>query len=189
MPEIEDLSTYLANAGQPERFVDTTAEFTINNDDEALWAMRRLAQAQRHVAAVKRQAQVEIDRIETWVEMNVSSERGTIDFFESALSDYLIRVRQDESDGRKSITFPDGIIKSSTTQPKVTVLDQELFLAWAQANGRDHWIRTTYTPDVSTLKKVVDFAGDGVLDPLTGEKIAGLQHTEGGVAVNIKVTE
>ena len=183
---VQDLSEFLASEGQPERFVDTTTEFTINNEDEALWAMRRLAQAQRRIDEVKRQAQVEIDRIERWVETNVATHKPTVEFFELALSDFLIRVREDSADGRKSLDFPDGAVTSRVTPPKVAVTDADAFLAWAEVNHPE-WIRTKREADVATLKKVVDFAGDSVVDPLTGAVVDGLQHTEGGISLSVKV--
>lgn len=181
------LSEFLASEGQPERFVDSTAEFTINNDDEALWAMRRLAQAQRRIDEVKRQAQIELDRINSWVTANTNSHGREVEFFDLALSEYLVRLREDSADGRKSLDFPDGTITSRITPPKVTVLDGDAFIAWAEANGHSEWVRVKREADVATLKKVVDFDGDSVRDPLTGAVIDGLQHTEGGISVSVKV--
>ena len=185
----DSLSDFLAAEGQPERFVDTTAEFTINNEDEALWAMRRLAQAQRRIDEVKRQAKVELDRINGWVEANVVTHGREVDFFDIALSEYLVRVREDSADGRKSLDFPDGTVTSRVTPSKVAVLDADAFLAWAEANGHSDWVRVKREADVATIKKVVDFDGDSVVDPLTGSVIAGLQHTAGGISVSVKVAD
>jgi len=183
------LSEFLAAEGQPERFVDATSEFTINNEDEALWAMRRLAQAQRRIDEVKRQAKVEIDRINGWVEANTVTHGGEVEFFENALQEFLLRVREDSADGRKSLDFPDGTVTSRVTPSKVAVLDAEAFLAWAEANGHSDWVRVKREADVATIKKVVDFDGDSVVDPLTGSVIAGLQHTAGGISVSVKVAD
>ena len=51
------------------------------------------------------------------------------------------------------------------------------------------WIRVKREADVSTIKKVVDFDGDAVVDPSTGDTIAGLSHTEGGISVTVKVAD
>ena len=63
MPSLED---FLAQDGQPEDF--GSDDYAIKNDDEALWAVRRIAQSQRRIDEVKRQAQIELDRINRWVE-------------------------------------------------------------------------------------------------------------------------
>ena len=198
--DIVDLTDYLASLGEPEGFAETFGEavqaeggerptYTITTDDEALWAMRRLAQAQRRIDEVKRQAQVELDRINAWVEANTSKHGREVEFFDLALSEYLISVRQNEQDGRKSLDFPDGVGTSRVTPPKVAVTDAEAFLAWAEANGHSEWVRVKREADVSAIKKVADFDGNIVLDPTTGTPIDGLQHTEGGISVSIKVAE
>jgi hypothetical protein len=197
--EIVDLSTYLASLGEPSGFAEnnideqgnltTERALTITSDDEALWAMRRLAQAQRRIDEVKRMAQVELDRINAWVEANTTKHGREVEFFDLALSDYLITVRQNEQDGRKSIDFPDGTLTSRITPSKVAVTDAEAFLAWAEANGHSEWVRVKREADVSAIKKVADFDGTSVIDPTTGTPVAGLQHTEGGISVSVKVAD
>jgi len=183
------LDDYLAQAGQPDAFVEADNTFVITNDDEALWAMRRLAQAQRHIDKVTAQAQVEIDRINAWVEANTTDNQNTVNYFDRILGDYLMSVRENEADGRKSLSFPDGTVSSRTTQPKVAVEDLEAFLAWAESNGHTEWVRVKREADVSAIKKVADYNGVEVIDPLTGSVISGLSHTEGGISVTVKVAD
>jgi phage host-nuclease inhibitor protein Gam len=183
---IED---FLANAGQPEGFSGEAEAFTITNDDQALWAVRKLAQAQRRINEVKRQAQVELDRINSWVEANTAANSETVAYFERILGDYLLSVRENEQDGRKSLDFPDGKVTSRITPPKVAVEDLDAFVAWAEANGHSEWIRVKREADVLAIKKVADYSGVEVIDPLTGQTVAGLSHTEGGISVSVKVAE
>jgi len=183
------LEDFLAQAGQPQGFVEADGAFSITNDDEALWAMRRLAQAQRRIDAVKAQAQVEIDRINAWVEANTTDNKATVDYFDRILGDYLMTVRENEADGRKSLDFPDGTVSSRATQPKVAVEDLEAFLAWADANGHAEWVRVKREADIATIKKVVDLSDAGVVDPATGEVIEGLSFVEGGVSTTVKVND
>jgi len=187
--ETLDLGEYLDDAGKPAGFTNTEdTTFAINNDDEALWAMRRLAVAQRRIDEVKRLAQLELDRINLWVSDKSRSSEHEIEYFERVLGEYLIRVRDNELDGRKKLDFTDGTISSRVSPPKVSVEDAEAFLAWAEANGHDEWVRVKREADVATIKKVVDFSGDSVIDPVTGEVVAGLSHVEGGVTVSVKVS-
>lgn len=190
------LEDYLILDGAPDALMgidDAVSEQisapVINNDDEALWAMRRLAQAQRRIEAVKAQAQVEIDRINRWIENNTISQARTVERIERLLGDYLMTVREDETDGRKKLDFPDGTVSSRVTPSKVAVDDAEAFIAWAEANGKTEWIRVKREADVSTIKKVVDYNGDEVIDPISGTVIEGLSHTEGGISISVKVTE
>lgn len=195
----DELSQYLSSLGEPLDFAEnhideqgnlnTERALSITTDDEALWAMRRLAQAQRRIDEVKRQAQVELDRINAWVESNIATHGKARDFFDIALSDYLISVRQNEADGRKSLDFPDGVATSRITPSKVAVTDLELFLSWAEHNEKDEWVRVKREADISAIKKVADFDGNTVIDPTTGTTIEGLQHTEGGISVTVKVAD
>ena len=184
------LSDHLTSAGQPTTFVDTAdTTFAINNDDEALWAMRRLAVAQRRIDEVNRLAHIEIERITRWVADNTSSAHNEIEYFDKVLTNYLIRVRENEQDGRKKLDFPDGTVTSRITPDKVAVDDAEAFLAWAEANGHSEWVRVKREADVATIKKVVDYSDGAVIDPLTGQVVAGLSRVEGGVSVSIKVAD
>lgn len=186
---ITDLSDYLAEAGQPTSFVDVDTAFAINNDDEALWAMRRLARSQRRIDEVKRLAQIEIDRINIWVADNSVSSEREIEYFDKILSEYLIRLREDDQDGRKKLDFPDGVISSRINPDKVAVEDVEAFLAWAEANGKSDWVRVKREADVSSIKKVVDYSDGLVIDPLTGEIVLGLSHVAGGISTSVKVSQ
>ena len=153
--QMGSLEEFLAADGAPAGFDEAmTTGFSISNEDEALWAMRRLAQAQRRLDEVDRQAEVERARIARWVEANSEQHGSAVAFFETALSEYLMRVREDEADGRRSLDFPDGKVTSRATQPKVTVEDSEAFLAWAEANGHSEWVRVKREADVATIKKL-----------------------------------
>lgn len=187
--ETASLEDFLAAAGQPDGFTGEGSAFAITDDDTALWAVRRVAQAQREIDRVKRQAQVELDRINAWVEANTVKAQGTVDYFESLLGDYLVSVRDDERDGRKSITFPDGTVTSRVTPGKVKVEDVDAFIAWADANGHSDWVRVKRDADVAAVKKVADLADGLVLDPLTGAVVPGLLHEEGGLSVSVKVAD
>ena len=184
----QSLEDFLATVGQPEGF-DFSNAFAINNDDEALWAMRRLAQAQRRIDEVKRQAQVELDRINSWVEANTVANGQTVEYFERILGDYLMRVRENDADGRKSLDFPDGKVTSRVVAPKVEVTDLDLFLSWAEHNEKDEWVRVKREANLAVIKQGVDYAEGAVLDPTTGVAIEGLAPVEGGISTSVKVAD
>jgi phage host-nuclease inhibitor protein Gam len=184
-----ELSDFLASAGQPEGFVFGDANFAIKNDDEALWAVKQLARAQRRLDEVNRQAKEEIERIKSWAEYRSSRLQPNIDYFTNNLSAYLLRVREDEQDGRKSLDFPDGVVTSRAVASKVAVADIDAFVSWAEQNGHEDWLRVKREADLSGIKKVVDFAGDAVIDPTTGEIVEGLSHVPGGTSVSVKITD
>ena len=175
-PELS-LEDFLAQSGEPTDF--SNDGYAISNDDEALWVVRRIAQAQRRIDEVKRQAQVELDRT------NTVKNQKVVDHLEVLVGDYLMKVREDDQDGRKSLDFPDGKVTSRVTTPKVSVGDLDAFLEWAEANGKTDWIRVKREADVATIKKIADLNGEAVVDPISGAVIEGLVATEGGVSVTV----
>jgi|ERR1019366_9107194 phage host-nuclease inhibitor protein Gam len=177
-----NLGDYLVQEGQPEGF--DAMKFIINDDSEAIWAMRNLAHAQKRIDAVDYQAQNEIARITQWSDLATKSQRTTTTYFSNALQSYMVRLREE---GRKSLILPDGEVTSRSTQSKAVVNDSEAFLKWAEANGHTEWVRTKLEPNISALKGAIDFIDDVVIDTATGEFIPGLVHVEGGVSVSIKI--
>mgnify|MGYP006277774943 CR=1 FL=1 len=188
-PVALSLEEFLSSEATPEAFRSDAGSWAISNDDEALWAMRNLAVAQRRVDEVKRQAQIEIERINRWIQANLEQHNSSIAYFEGVLSTYLKRVRENSADGRKTLSFPDGTVNSRVTPSKVEVTDLDAFLAYAEANGLSEWVRVKREANLSEIKKSVDYEADAVLDPTTGLPIAGLAHIEGGLSVSVKVAE
>lgn len=185
MNEEISLDDFQAIDGMPEQFDPLT--FIINDDDQALWAMRSLAQSQRRLDVVERQAAQEHDRIERWKAHTTKTSRNTVDYFSNALKSYMIRVR--ESEDRKSLSFPDGDVTSRSVAAKAAVSDLGVFLKWCQETGHTQWVRVKQEADLSAIKDHVEFDGDTVTDSFTGEVIDGLLAIEESVSVTLKVSE
>lgn len=180
-----ELADFLNQDAMPEGF--DAATFIINNEDQALWAMRSLATASRRIDTVERQANEEAARIEKWVEYATKSQKSIVQYFTSALQSYMLRLREEED--RKSLSLPDGDITSRAIPDKAAVSDLGVFLKWCAETGHANWIRIKQEADLSALKDHVEFNGDEVIDADTGETIDGLLHIESAVSVSIKVSE
>ncbi len=186
MEEME-LSEFLESDGQPEDFQGTEQTYVLMTDEDALWAMRRLANSQRRIDEKHHQAAAEQLRIDSWFLYATKSDRATVEYFTGILESYMKRVR--EEDGSKSLSFPDGNVTSTATQDKVSVDDPELFLKWAEQNGHREWTRTKTEPDMSAIKSSVKYHDESVIDTVTGEVIEGLSHVAGSISVKVKVVE
>lgn len=183
------LDEYMVIDGAPERFVENDRTFSVNNDDEALWLMRQLAHRQRRIDEVMRQATIERERIDRWVAANTESNKRNVALFDEMLGAYLLRCRFDESDGRKSMSFPDGKVSSRETPDTIDVEDLDAFVVWAEENGHENWIRVKKEADKKALKDAVDFSESIVLDPITGEIVEGLKRVVGGYSTATKVSD
>ena len=178
----ESLEEFLLDAGQPENFDPTT--FIINDEDQALWAMRNLAVAQRKIDAIEFRASQERQRIDSWCEMSTKSSRNTVQYFELALESFAVRMREE---GVKTLTFPDGYVSSRSTPAKVVVENSELFLKWA-SETHPEWIRTKREPDIAAIKSGATLVQGSVVDS-SGEVAEGLLSVDGSVSVTITVSE
>ena len=192
----DELDDYMVDLGTPDGFdvqeqISGTAErtFVLNNDDDALWAMRSFAQATRRLADIDSQAQRQISRVNDWKASVGRSHEAKLEYFKGILTSYMLRVRDDATDGRKSLAFPDGDITSRPTQPSIKVEDLDAFIAWAESSDHSDWLRVKKEPDIKSIKPLIDIADDAIVDPATGSIVEGLTAVEGGMSVTFKVHE
>jgi len=103
--------------------------FTVDDDEKANWAMRKLATLRRKQAENKTIAEAEIQRVTEWLETVNRSLESDASYFEAVLTPYALTER---FNGRKSVVLPHGTIKTTAGRPKIEIEDEEKFLAWAK---------------------------------------------------------
>lgn len=160
---------------------DQRARFRIEDDAAAAWAMRKLRSVRARQQQNDRIAADEIARVREWLaQVDAPLERDAT-YFEAILTDYALRCRQDERDGRKTIALPTGKVTTRTTAAKINVDDDE-FLPWARQNHPD-LIRVKETPNTAAIKELID----GRPAPVTsdGELLPGVQVLPGGVSATV----
>jgi phage host-nuclease inhibitor protein Gam len=175
-----ELEEFQLSDGEPEEFNERT--FVINDESQALWAMRKLAVSQRRIDTVQRQAKDEIDRVAAWVEQATRADKVTVLYFEEILTSYMLRLRDE---GRKSLILPDGEIKSRETPSRAVVEDLDVFIKWAK-ESHPEFIRTKEEADLNAMKQV-SMAGGGMYMTLDGEVIEGIKAVEGSVSVSFDI--
>ena len=185
--EPTSLEDFQLEDGAPEGFSSLT--FAINDESQATWAMRKLAVSQRRINEVRKQAQDEHDRIDRWVAHATKSDQSTVDYFTEVLGNYVKRVRLE--DGRKSISLPDGTVKSREVKESFKVEDLDAFVKWVEQSPDlvNKWLRMKWSADVASIKPHVFYSGGFVVDSATGETIDGLSHVEGSISVTVEVSE
>lgn len=162
---------------------DTTRQrFLIEDDGAAAWAMRKLATIRDKITANTRLADDEIARVAAWVaDVNTPLERDAT-YFEALLTEYAIRVRDNE--GRKTVSLPFGTVATRATADKVTV-DDTTFIPWARDHHPD-LLRVKESPDVTALKGMLIPGKPVTVD---GELIPGITITPGGITATITTTK
>ena len=177
-----ELEDFQLEDGEPDGFGER--DFVINDEDQALWAMRKLAVSQRRIDKVKRQARDETLRIDLWAEQATKADEKTAEYFTTILTSYMLRLRET---GQKTLELPDGVIKSRETTSKAVVEDLDLFLKWAKDAGHPEFIRTKEDANLQEIKGEANPSGE-VYTTADGEIIEGLRCVEGSISVLIEVS-
>lgn len=166
----------LAETGGPN--AQTVVGWSIDDDDLAEWAGRRLSAARARRAEIADRADRYHAKIDAWFNGEVEREDRTIAYFEGRLADYGLRQREA---GRKTVNLPSVRIRTSgpaAGKPPVRVgeirdpqrlyelLEEHNLLALpAGEHGEDVELVAVLSPkiDKRALGKVVRFAqmGDG----------------------------
>lgn len=155
--------------------------FKIQNDEQAVWAMRKLTSARKRLDEIAYIAEAEIQRIQAWAEHESREPMRDVDYFEGILVEY---GRTQREQGRKSVSTPYGTIKSRMGQPKYTFIDKDEFLAWAKAN-HPTWVAVKEEPALSVIKSETS----GPVDEGTGEIIPGLVVDPATVSYSVEVSK
>jgi len=176
----EGVEAFLASSDSEEE-IETT-RFRIDDDSKASWAMAHYRRLKLKENENKMIAEAEIARIEGWLEDVNSSLKNNIDYFTSLLIDYGHTQR--ESDKRKTIKLPYGIISSKSGSDKWEV-DNELFIPWADENAPD-LVRIKKEPKMAEIKANLKSLEDGTILTSNGELVPGLVVTPAVIEYKVK---
>ena len=149
----------------------TREAFTVDNDEKADWAMRKLASIRRKQVENEAIHYREVKRVTEWLEkVNTDLERDA-SWFESNLKPYALTERYN---GRKSVVLPHGTIKTTAGRPRIEISNELELLAWAE----------TAQPDLIRTKKEIDKKSLNALITETGDVIS----TQGEIVPSVRVT-
>jgi hypothetical protein len=175
----ERLDDALINHEAPER-----EGWTVDSQDSAAWASRKLAKAHAAVEAVSAWEAREIERIREVAEAERRRYRGEIESFEGHLGGYLVRL---VAEGRKtkSLDLPGGRVQLRARQPRLEILDEAAAIAWLKAADHGEYVRIKESVDKAALKKALA-AEEGVLFLAdTGEPVEWASLEEQGDSVSL----
>ena len=106
---------------------------------------------------------------------------NNINFFVSLLEDYAQRERRFKE--RKSIPLPHGKIATREGRQSWDV-NHDDFLPWARINRPD-LMRVVEEPKLKEMKALLEVVGDRVVDPTSGEVVAGVVITQAEMSITI----
>ena len=116
--------------------------FSIDTQEKATWAARRILQAQTRIAEREHLAKNYKARIDAWLEEASKPDTDTIDALSSFLDPYL-RQELDGTKRRKSIELLGATIGFRTLPKKVDIINPDQAIAFCE----------THHPDAVIIKK------------------------------------
>lgn len=182
---------YMAYLDEQVEANEQQETFQIDNDSNADWACRKIAQAQARMDERKAFVQAEIERLAAWQEEQDARDQATIDYMTSLLQPYFATLQESGALGkRKSYKLPHGTLQVRKAGPKWR-RDEAALLEWAKEQGL---VRVKESPDWAGISKRLvpsgEYAGAAAVDAETGEVVPGVQLEEpGGDIFSVKVGE
>lgn len=157
--------------------------FEINNLESCNWAFRKLAKIKLKENEVKRVAEKEKERIDTWEKKELAKNEDAKAFFEGLLVEYYSKEKL--ADPKFKISTPYGKVSSRKQQPSYKY-DVNKFINWAKENEYLSLIRVKEEVDKTATKKAFKINGNELLDENTGQIVEGVTIIEGPDSITIK---
>lgn len=137
-------------------YPDAEAErhrWRIETDDQAEWAMRHVAAADRQLAELRQRADEWTARITDWFRQASREALATKGFMEAHLERYALE-RRDADPRARSLVLPSGRVSTRRSGPKAVIIDANAVLRWAEENAADA-VTVERKVLVSDLRKLV----------------------------------
>lgn len=140
--------------------------FTVNDLNQANWCFRKIRAFNAKITETKVLAGKEKERIDSWEKAETKNAQDSIAYFESLLSDYYIRLKQ--QDPKAKVSTPYGKI-SSRKSAKWNYNNEDELLSYLKENDAS-LVKIKESVDKAKLKGKYK---DGV-DLETGEVLPGV---------------
>lgn len=172
------LEEYLLESYEaPEDLADTENQrFRIQDDNQADWALRKIARARQDMKEAEETAAMEIEKINRWLDGQRDESLRTELFFTVLLQEYY-EPRFMTNPDKKTYKLPSGKVQRRTQQPLFD-RDNEALLAWLKQREMTDYIEVKETPKWGELKQQVQVVGEHVVikdGPLKGEIVDGVE--------------
>jgi len=189
---VTSLEEYLLESYEaPEDLDDTENQrFRIQDDNQADWALRKIARARQDMKEAEETAAMEIEKINRWLDGQRDESLRTERFFTALLQEYY-EPRFMTNPDKKTYKLPSGKVQRRTQQPQFD-RDNEALLAWLKQREMTDYIEVKETPKWGELKQQVQVVGEHVVikdGPLKGEIIDGVEVVHRPPTFKVVTTE
>jgi len=189
---VTSLEEYLLESYEaPEDLADTENQrFRIQDDNQADWALRKIARARQDLKEAEETAAMEIEKINRWLDGQRDESLRTELFFTVLLQEYY-EPRFMTNPDKKTYKLPSGKVQRRTQQPLFD-RDNEALLAWLKQRGMTDYVEVKETPKWGELKQQVQVVGEHVVikdGPLKGEIVDGVEVVHRPPTFRVVTTE
>jgi len=155
--------------------------FQITDDSLAEWAVQKIKEAQSDTAKWKAHFDAQLAGIK-------KANDETIAFMTSKLGQYFATVPHHDTKTQSKYELPSATLIRKQQQPQYD-RDNDVLLAYLDANKRDDLIRIKREPAWDEIKKRSTVQGETLVDTETGEIISGVSVTERPDVFDVKIKE
>ena len=182
----QDLDDFMDSAQAPE----SPTRFTIDSDDLADWAVRKIIRYENKIDAAKKLAKLQIERIESWLQDVTTDNEQRIAYFAMVLQPYI----EEQLAGGKTKTYklPSGSVQLAKQAPEFEVgvskagADTPELIEYAQLFAPE-LIKVKMAVNWGELKKQLIVTESGhVVHGQTGEVLPFIRGTIRPDKLNIK---
>lgn len=171
--------------------------FRVTDESTAGWCVRKIRQANDHIAdreALYRQHRDRIDaelhELDRWFADVTADDRRTIERMESYLEGYT-RDLADADPKFTSLKLPGVVLKRVKGRTSTEVTDMDAFAAWAAATGYGYLVRRTVTEAVDrkalTAAQTIAVHDGRYVDSTNGEVIPGVEAVAGDDRFEVQI--
>lgn len=184
---MQALDDYLLDAYDEPQEQEEREQFRIKNDDEANWAMRKIAKARKEFAEAERQAERERERIDAWLAGKRKAKERDEEFFVGLLTAYYLPQHMDDPK-RKTFKLPAGAFQVRQQQPEFQ-RDDAALVQWLESHVMPDYLEVVKKPKWGELKKATEAHGDRLVLASTGEIVDGVLVVPRGLKFTVATEE
>ena len=115
--------------------IESDDRWRVRTDDDAEWALRRIAAANADLEALHEKAKRWTEQITGWFEQAAREPARTAEFFTAQVERYAMAERREHD--RKSVRLPSGKFSTRQSAEALEILDDDKVLAWAHIHAPD----------------------------------------------------
>ena len=132
--------------------IESDDRWRVRTDDDAEWALRRIAAANADLEALHEKAKRWTEQITGWFEQAAREPARTAEFFTAQVERYAMAERREHN--RKSVRLPSGKFSTRSVPGALEIVDEAEVLEWAKAVMPDA-VRVREDVQVSMLRHLV----------------------------------